>query len=125
MSTTFVRESFYVDPPKKNASVEEWSTWLKADNAKAVSAKRSYTRSQSQCDMPDYQGTSFNKTDGVWRQSTTIGVVGDYKSQEVEIEQSKFEHSKRGTSPSNRRGRSEKHRNRRDRRKFRKAANKA
>lgn len=77
MDTTFVRKDFYIDPPKADAKPEEWTEWLKRDNAKAIAAKRAFTKAQSREDMPEaFQGTSIRKVGGVWKQSTSIGVVG-------------------------------------------------
>lgn len=41
--SSFIRESFYLPPPAKDAPVEQWSAWLKADRALAIQAKRAHT----------------------------------------------------------------------------------
>jgi hypothetical protein len=78
MDNTFVRKDFYVEPPAKDAPVEEWNNWLKKDNAKARAAKATFTKSQTQAELPEFaQGVSVRKVGGVYRQSTAIGFVGE------------------------------------------------
>lgn len=78
MSSTFVREAFYVNPPKHNATPAEWEEWMEKDRKAAIQAKRAYTRSQPACELPaNAQGTTFRRVNGVWKQSTSIGFVGE------------------------------------------------
>jgi hypothetical protein len=85
MDNTFVRKDFYVEPPKKDASVEEWNSWLKKDKTAAAAAKRAFTKSQVQGDLPDSaQPTAMRKINGVWKATTAIGFVGDVESGHLE-----------------------------------------
>ena len=78
ISGAFIRKSFYIDPPHKRASVEEWEAWLKADRQEAINAKRAHTKAQAHVEIPDYlQPTVVAKVGGVYRQSAMVGFVGD------------------------------------------------
>jgi hypothetical protein len=87
MSTTFVRESFYVLPPKKGATPEAWEQWLKEDRKAAINAKRAFTRSQDACDLPESaQETSMRKVGGVWKQTTSIALTGSVEDGSATLE---------------------------------------
>jgi hypothetical protein len=80
-SNTFVRESFYIDPPTQTSTPEQWEEWIKQDNRQAAAAKRKYTKHQKHCELPDFaQGNTMRKIGGVWRQSTPIGFSGDIEA---------------------------------------------
>ena len=77
MDSTFVRKDFYVTPPAKDSTPEEWATWLKQDQAKAKAAKAAFTRSLKAQEMPAHlNGTATRKINGVWRSTTAIGFTG-------------------------------------------------
>jgi len=78
MDNTFVRKDFYINPPAKDASPEEWQKWLKKDKHAAIQARKAFNKTLAQAELPDFaQGTSMRKVNGVWKQSTAIGFVGD------------------------------------------------
>jgi hypothetical protein len=81
MDNTFVRKDFYISPPGQDASEKEWSEWLRADNRKAAVDKAQHTKRIQQSDLPDeYQGNSIRRINGVWKQTTTVGLSGDFDS---------------------------------------------
>ena len=109
--SSFVREAFYVDPPKPGATTVEWETWQKQDDAEAVKAKRAFTRKCSPGEMPQLmQDTITRKVDGVWRQTTAVGLTGSAEEgtstlepmvdgeQERAYDQARFVVSNRGRS---------------------------
>jgi len=71
---TFVRKDFYLQPPGKGASAEEWKDWLRKDNNKARGAKAAFTRRQQaqECDDPRLNRVGMVKLGGVWRQSAML-----------------------------------------------------
>jgi hypothetical protein len=110
ISGAFIRKSFYIDPPHKRASVEEWEAWLKADRQEAINAKRAHTKAQAHVEIPDYlQPTIVAKVGGVYRQSAMVGFVGDGDSSRLEaavdadqdrtiaIARMQADHTKRGS----------------------------
>lgn len=77
--SSWVRESFYIPPPAKDAPVEQWSAWLKADRALAIQAKRAHTMSlkaepENARLWAGSGGQLVKGGDGVYRQSS--GFVG-------------------------------------------------
>jgi hypothetical protein len=69
MDKIFVRRSFYLNPPRKNASFKEWKQWAAADEREARKAQyrfnRAYKITQS------IEATSeepLKLIDGVYRQ---------------------------------------------------------
>lgn len=68
---TFVGKDFYIQPPDKNASPEEWHEWLRKDSLKRRGAKAAFTRKQKAqaCDDPRLNRVGLVKLGGVWRQS--------------------------------------------------------
>jgi hypothetical protein len=77
MENCFVRKDFYIDPPSKDSSKEDWAKWIKKDDRKARAHKALYTRSFKQEDAPDeYQAHTQRKIGGVWRQTSAIGFTG-------------------------------------------------
>jgi hypothetical protein len=134
MGNTFVRESFYIDPPDRDASKEEWTAWIEKDNKAATNAKRAFTRTLEVCDIPETaQETSTRKVNGVWKSATNIGFVGNEDSghlepvleptQELDFSQARF--NPRHGDIKALSGFNVKNRNRRRARKARKAAKKA
>lgn len=135
MDTTFVRKDFYISPPNQDASEREWNEWLRADNRRASVEKARHTRKMQQSDLPDeYQGNSMRRVDGVWRQTTAVGLSGDFDSSNggtmeptVEPEQERLLHLNRLAGNTRKRGVSTKgrsaarHRKRRQLKKARKA----
>ena len=74
---TFIRKSFYIDPPNKEADTKEWQAWLTADTKKAIQAKRAYTQSLQAGDLPDgMQASVTRKINGVWKSVVAIGFAG-------------------------------------------------
>lgn len=79
----FVRKDFYLDPPGKDASPEEWAKWLQADTRKAAAAKAKYTKSLEQGNVGNlgYTTNATVKINGRWvQQETAIGLSGDFES---------------------------------------------
>ena len=106
MDNTFVGKDFYVEPPKKSTSVDEWNNWLKKDNQKRAAAKASHTRKQQPVE-PVFQQVT-RKVNGVWRSQTPIGFSGSeehgfqvepvqHADQERKLVASRWEKRKRGT----------------------------
>jgi hypothetical protein len=86
MSEIFVRESFYIAPPEKDAGEREWKQWIKADTNAARGAKAAFTRAanakakeEGEVNMPP-PCTSLRKIGGAWRQVAASGFVGDFES---------------------------------------------
>lgn len=73
---TFVRKDFYVQPPTKTATKEEWQQWIKADSFKARAAKAQYTKNQARetIELPE---TVTRKVNGKWVQTGLIGFIGE------------------------------------------------
>lgn len=87
MDNTFIRESFYLDPPKEGSSEKEWKDWINKDNRKAAAAKAKHTKSIQHEDVPEeFQQSSILKSNGVWRQSTAIGFGGSFEEGEGRLE---------------------------------------
>jgi hypothetical protein len=85
MSSTFVRQDFYIQPPKKDSSVEAWETWMAADRKEAIKAKRAFTKAQESCDLPESaQESSMRRVNGVWKQTTAIAFIGSIESGSLE-----------------------------------------
>jgi len=81
----FVRDAFYIDPPAKGASPDEWAKWLKADARKAAAAKAAHTKAQEYgevSDLPGFvPGMAIKGPGGVYRQQyTAIGFGGDWEN---------------------------------------------
>lgn len=74
---TFVRQSFYVQPPKSNASAEEWEDWMEKDNMAARTAKAKFTRAANKAKdfdaLPDFHTAKVN---GRYKQVIAVGFVG-------------------------------------------------
>jgi len=78
MDSTFVRKDFYIQPPEKDATPEEWAKWLKKDNRKAAAHKAAHTRSLVHEEVPEeYQAGTTRKINGVWKQVPAVGFSGD------------------------------------------------
>jgi len=131
MSTTFVRKDFYVEPPKEGSSIANWNKWLVKDEKAAIVAKRQFTRSLVPCDLPESaQESSLRRINGVWKQTTSIGLSGSISdgtatlepiveaTQEIDLIRASFEIKKRGKQ--NLESRSDKRKDKRNRRKARK-----
>lgn len=82
-TNTFIRKSFYIDPPK-NASEIEWHAWLKADDKKAAVDKMQHTKSLEHGnigDLPHFSTGTIKGGDGVHRQAAmAIGFAGDFEN---------------------------------------------
>ncbi len=77
VESTFVRKDFYIEPPEKDASEEDWKTWLKADDKKSAIEKRKHTLSLEATEIPEsFQETAMRKVNGVYRQVPSVGLVG-------------------------------------------------
>lgn len=77
--SSFVEEAFYVEPPKPDASPEEWNQWIEAEKKAAAVAKRKHTMSLKA--EPENvrlwnhgAGMPLKGGDGVYRQSE--GFIG-------------------------------------------------
>jgi len=82
MDSTFIRKDFYIQPPDKDASPEEWAKWLKKDNRKAAAHKAAHTRTLEHADLPEaIQSVGMRKIGGVWRQAVAVGFSGDAESE--------------------------------------------
>ena len=114
MDNSFIRSSFYFEPPQANATREEWATWLAKDNKAAIAAKRAFNKAHSQGELPEIaESTSTVKIGGVWKQSTAIGFVGGASegeghlepvvdaSQDRDYDVARFEHKPRGMTKLN------------------------
>ena len=85
--SSFVRSDFYIEPPAKDASVEDWNNWLKKDKLAATKAKREFTKKCQVGEMPQLmQDTVTRKVNGVWRQTTAIGITGSAEDGTVGLE---------------------------------------
>lgn len=74
---TFIRKDFYIDPPAKDATPEQWQAWLESDTKEAIKAKRAYTRSLVAGDLPTgMRANSTRKVNGVWKSVVAIGFAG-------------------------------------------------
>lgn len=70
---------FFVEPPSKNASAQEWEQWLVSDTRARAAAKAALTRSLDHGDPSEFgedMGMTI-KVGGVYRQSVALGFVGD------------------------------------------------
>jgi len=77
----FIREGFYIDPPAKDASPDEWQQWVRADDRKAAAAKAKYTKSLDHSSVPvEFAESTTRKVDGKWTQTTNIGFSGDFEA---------------------------------------------
>ncbi len=85
-NSTFVRKDFYIDPPGKDATPEDWQNWQKADDKKAATAKAQHTKSLKHAPVPTWLGndevwqsggTLVSPGDGVHRQVNMVGFTGD------------------------------------------------
>lgn len=75
MDKCFVRSSWYVDPPAKNATKEEWEQWLEADAKEAKAAKIRFARSRKSQRLECTSDLSVAKINGVYRQVPALGFV--------------------------------------------------
>jgi hypothetical protein len=90
-TNSFVRKDFYIDPPAKNASPEEWAAWLEADKRKAAAAKAAYTKSFEQTtEAPEWlagnQDMFTVKRDGKHTQGTIVGFSGSAEEGTLQVE---------------------------------------
>lgn len=85
--SNFVRESFYVDPPKSNAPVKEWKEWQKKDRAKAIKARRAFIHQYIPGEsLQIMQNTIVRKINGVWKQTAAVGLTGSVENGSVGLE---------------------------------------
>lgn len=84
---SFVRQAFYVEPPK-SGSAKEWLEWLKEDSNKARAAKAAHTKATKQAEVPDeFQSDALVRgSDGTWRQGVRIGFSGDFENDNGTLE---------------------------------------
>jgi hypothetical protein len=75
MDKTFVRRSFYLEPPQKGATQEEWENWLKLDDQEAKTAKARFTRSRKSQQLEDTPAMNVSKVRGVYKQVPALGFV--------------------------------------------------
>ena len=74
---SFVRKSFYIEPPGPDADPAAWEAWHKADALAARAAKAQHTKSLRHEEIPEYlQAKVVSKVGGVYRQSVNVGFVG-------------------------------------------------
>jgi hypothetical protein len=95
----FVRRAFYIDPPAKTATKEEWQEWLKKDRTAGATAKRAHTLALKALeDAQDHESlecvlnqTSMRKVNGIWKQAAntgfTAGEEGSFLEPTVEANQ--------------------------------------
>lgn len=107
---SFVRKDFYIQPPKADADPREWSAWLEADRKEAIKDRREYNKTIRPTERPEvYQETTMRRINGVWRQSTAIGISGSPEdgvtleptveaTQERDYDRARFEVHGRGLS---------------------------
>ncbi len=88
MDSTFVRKDFYIQPPGKGASVEEWNDWLARDSRKASAAKAQHTKAQVHAPVPTWlEGEStVSKRNGVHSQGLLVGFTGDAEQGTCQVE---------------------------------------
>ena len=119
---TFVRKDFYIKPPEDNKP-ESWAAWLKADSAKARSAKVQHTRAvniiaEANGELGDnaqeHRESVCRKINGTYRQVSPIAFVGNFEEGDGHIEpmvdsdsekviiMSRWVESKRGTKSKHR-----------------------
>jgi hypothetical protein len=106
--SVFVRESFYLPPPKPGSPVSTWEAWLKADRQMAINAKRAHTMSlkaepENAIRLWSHgSGMPIAGKDGVHRQSQGFIGFQDAGSERTEVvaavaaTQDRY-HSPRGT----------------------------
>jgi len=75
---SFIRKSFYINPPTKNSSAEDWANWVEADEREARKAKSRFTRSRNKAeDVAELPHYSTRKVDGAYKQVVSIGFSGE------------------------------------------------
>jgi hypothetical protein len=93
---TFIRKDFYIQPPDKGASKEEWNDWLERDARKASAAKAQHTKAQQHTQLPTWLGNSESWQSGgtidaigpggVHTQGTLVGFTGDPEQGTCQVE---------------------------------------
>lgn len=85
----FVRESFYVQPPSKDASLDDWKAWDKEETQAAITAKRNFSRQANKLakpiDIEPPQIVSRGKG-GIYRSTSLVGLTGDFEAGTGSIE---------------------------------------
>lgn len=81
---SFVRQDFYLPPPNKGASREEWLEWLAKDDAAATQARRQFSKSRKDKDVDTLPSMSVMKVGGVFKQVGHVGFVGDENHTRIE-----------------------------------------
>ena len=122
LESTFVERSFYVEPPQKNASVEEWKAWDEKDTQARTQAKAKHTRIQNI--LAEANGEQIDvavpelcvrKINGCYRQVSPVALTGDFEQGTGSLEpaceeqqtkamilaRQQAENAKRGSSTSN------------------------
>lgn len=96
-SRSFVRKSFYINPPGVNASAEEWMAWQEKDDAAARAEKAKFTRARNKAldadTLPQYHTAKVN---GRYKQVTSIAFSAEgeteplfHARQEVDIDRAR------------------------------------
>lgn len=79
-------KDFYIDPPAKGASPEEWKKWLKREAKAEAVAKAQRTKAMehgSLADLPGFTPGGTVKVNGRYvQQSVGLGLGGDFESGE-------------------------------------------
>lgn len=70
---SFIRRSFYVEPPKAQSNPEEWNAWIKQDDMAAKQAKRAFTKSLKDYDISTMPSMSVRKINGRYQQVASLG----------------------------------------------------
>jgi len=78
---------FFIQPPKKNASVKEWREWSEAERKRAIVEKRQKTMALEFEEKPEFlQESKYAKINGVYRQACNVGFVGSVDDNSIAIE---------------------------------------
>jgi len=109
--SNWVRESFYILPPEKDASIADWNKWLAEDKKKAIAAKKAFTKQSMPGELPQMYGeVIMRKINGVWKQTLNNGITGSAEdgsvgfeplveaTQELDFDMARREVCPRGTS---------------------------
>lgn len=92
---TFIRKDFYSEPPARDATPEEWNTWIARDTRQAAAAKAVHTKSLEHTDTPTWLvadapwqsgGLTSVKAGGITRQSQAVGFIGSPEEGTVQVE---------------------------------------
>jgi len=76
MGKSFVRDSFYHQPPSRGASQEEWADWLQKDELAARAAKVKFNRNNRMQSIENTPDLNVMKIGGIYKQVPSLGFVG-------------------------------------------------